>query len=106
MRVLGHRWFQIFVGGLVLLYLAERVLVATRNPNFIPSVILLGAFLVPITFLTYLYERMSDWEVPLPPLAVCFLWGGTLGTIVAGILEYDLLRDLGIFALLGVGLIE
>lgn len=106
MGILGRRWLQVLVGGLVLLYLVERVLVATRNPNFVPSVILLGAFLIPVAFVTYLYERLSDWEVPLPPLAVCFLWGGALGTAVAGLLEYDLLRDLGIFALLGVGLIE
>lgn len=29
-----------------------------------------------------------------------------LGTVVAGSLEFELLRDLGVFALLGVGLIE
>jgi RsiW-degrading membrane proteinase PrsW (M82 family) len=105
-RILRRRWFQIFVGGLVLLFLVERTLVATQSLNYVPSVLLLGAFLVPITFVAYLYERLPDWEVPLPPLAVCFVWGGVLGTVVAGTLEYDLLRGLGVFALLGVGLIE
>jgi protease PrsW len=72
-RILRHRWFQTFASGLILLFLVERTLVATSNPNYIPSVILLGAFLVPVTFLTYLYERLPRWDVPLPPLAVCFL---------------------------------
>ena len=86
MRVLRRRWLQVLVSGLVLLFLVERTLVATSNPNYVPSVILLGAFLVPISFVTYLYERLPSWDVPLPALAVCFLWGGVLGTVVAGAL--------------------
>jgi RsiW-degrading membrane proteinase PrsW (M82 family) len=105
-KLLRRRWLQLFIGGLVLLYLLERTLLATQSPNYVPSVLLLGAFLVPVTFVTYLYERLPKWEVTLPPLAVCFLWGGALGTVVAGSLEYDLLRSLGVLALLGVGLIE
>jgi RsiW-degrading membrane proteinase PrsW (M82 family) len=104
--VLRRRWFQIFVSGLILLYLVERTLVATANPNFVPSVILLGAFLVPITFVTYLHERLPSWDVPLPALAVCFLWGGVLGTVVAGALEYDVARALGFLPKLLIGLIE
>jgi protease PrsW len=104
--LLRRRWFQIFVSGLILLFLVERTLVATSNPNYIPSVILLGAFLVPVTFLSYLYERMPSWDVPLQTLAVCFLWGGVLGTVVAGTLEYDVARALGFLPKLLIGLIE
>ncbi|HEX6709743.1 MAG TPA: PrsW family intramembrane metalloprotease [Rubrobacter sp.] len=106
MRILTRRWLRTFVAGLVLLYFTERVLVTTGNLNFVPSVILLGAFLVPVVFIAYLYERLPDWEVPVGPLVTCFLWGGAVGTLVAGTLEYDLLRSLGVFSLLGVGLIE
>jgi hypothetical protein len=55
--LLRRSWVQIFVSGLVLLYLLERTLVATANPNYLPSVILLGAFLVPITFVSASYAR-------------------------------------------------
>ena len=99
-------WFPIFVVGLVLLFLLERALVGTRDPLYISSVILLGSFLVPVTFVTYLYGRLPDWDVPLPPLAACFVWGGTIGLILAGTLEYDLLRSMGLLTLLGIGLIE
>jgi RsiW-degrading membrane proteinase PrsW (M82 family) len=105
-ELLRRGWLRVFVGGLVLLFLVERTLVATSNPNFFPSVILLGAFLVPVTILAYLYETFADWEVPLPALAVCFLWGGALGTVIAGTLEYDLARSLGFLPKLLVGLIE
>lgn len=106
MGLIKHRWFQIFTSGLVLLYLSERVLVYTRDLGFLPSVILLGSFLVPVTFVAYLYERLPDWDVPLPPLAVCFLWGGVLGTVIAGTIEYRTLVALSVLWLFGAGLIE
>jgi RsiW-degrading membrane proteinase PrsW (M82 family) len=49
---------------------------------------------------------LPDWEVPLPALAICFLWGGVLGTVVAGTLEYDVARTLGFLPKLAIGLIE
>jgi protease PrsW len=55
---------------------------------------------------TYLYERLPGWDVPLPALAACFVWGGTIGTLIAGTLEYDLLLSMGLVPLLGIGLIE
>jgi RsiW-degrading membrane proteinase PrsW (M82 family) len=94
------------VSGLVLLFLVERTLVATSGLNYVPSLILLGAFLVPVTFVTYLYERLPSWDVSLPALAVCFLWGGVLGTVVAGTLEYDVAKALGFLPKLAIGLIE
>jgi RsiW-degrading membrane proteinase PrsW (M82 family) len=106
MNLLRGHWFQIFVSGLVLLFLVERTLVATGDPNYVPSAILLGAFLVPVTFVTYLYERLPNWDVPLPAVAVCFIWGGVLGTVVAGTLEYDVMKTLGFLPKLGIGLIE
>jgi protease PrsW len=106
MKLLRRHWFQIFVSGLILLFLVERTLVATGDPNYVPSAILLGAFLVPVTFTTYLYERLPNWDVPLPPLAICFVWGGVLGTVVAGTLEYDVMKTLGFLPKLGIGVIE
>jgi RsiW-degrading membrane proteinase PrsW (M82 family) len=104
--LLRRRWLQLLLSGLVLLFLVERTLVATGDPNYVPSAILLGAFLVPVTFTTYLYERLPSWDVPLPAIAICFVWGGVLGTVVAGTLEYDVIRTLGFLPKLGIGVIE
>jgi protease PrsW len=101
-----HWWWQVLLGGVVILYALERVLVQTRNLNLVPSVILLGAFLVPATFVIYLYQRLPDLEVPIPVVVVSFVWGGAVGVLVASVLEYDTLRTLGILPMLGVGLIE
>jgi len=97
---------QIFVSALILLFLVERTLVASGDPTYVPSVVLLGAFLVPVKFTAYLYERLPDWDVPLPPVAICFIWGGVLETVVAGTLEYDVRKSLGFLPKLGIGLIE
>ena len=106
MGLLRRRWLQILVSGLMLLFLLERTLIATSSLNYVPSVILLGAILVPITFVTYLYERLPNWNVSLPALAACFVWGGVLGTVVAGTLEYDVVKALAFLPKLAIGLIE
>jgi protease PrsW len=41
--LLRRRWLQILLSGIVLLILVERTLIATSDPNYAPSVILLGA---------------------------------------------------------------
>jgi RsiW-degrading membrane proteinase PrsW (M82 family) len=61
---------------------------------------------VPVTFVTYFYEYVRDRDISLPLLTTCFLVGGLIGLVAAGVLEYRTLRGLGIFSLLGVGLIE
>jgi energy-coupling factor transporter transmembrane protein EcfT len=57
--VIRRRWFQIFISGLVLQYLVERARIATSDLIHIISVIVVGAFLVPLTFVTYLYDAVS-----------------------------------------------
>ena len=47
MGLLRCRWLQKLLSGIVLLVLVERTLIATSDPNYAPSVILLRAFLVP-----------------------------------------------------------
>ena len=62
MGVLRRRWFQIFVSGLILLCLVEQTLVTTSNPNYAASIILLGAFLMPIT---YSMDCLPTWSASL-----------------------------------------
>lgn len=99
-------WVVVLALGVALFVAVERALVTTGSPNFVPSVILLGSVVGPATFVTYVYGRGGSWDVPLPVLGLAALFGGVIGTVVAGILEYDTLVRLGTVPTLYVGVIE
>jgi RsiW-degrading membrane proteinase PrsW (M82 family) len=101
-----HSWLTVLVAGTALFLVEERTLVATQNPNLVPSVILLGATIVPLTFLAFVYGRRLPYTVPGPAVAASAFLGGVIGTIVAATLEFDVLRDLGGLPMFFVGLIE
>ncbi len=108
-RLLGRLvppWLGLLVGGAVLFVIVERALVATGNINLAPSVILLGAFTVPIAFTAYVYQRIADFDVSVATLAMCTLWGGILGVVLASLVEARTIQHLGVASALGVGLIE
>jgi RsiW-degrading membrane proteinase PrsW (M82 family) len=112
MKFIRHRWFQVLVGGILLFLATEQALRLTGNPNLFPTILLIGSFVIPIAFVTYMYEseRRQDLEThaesPIAQVAMCFFIGGAVGIVVAGVLEFETLRNLSIFGLVGVGLIE
>ncbi|MDM7999549.1 MAG: PrsW family glutamic-type intramembrane protease [Dehalococcoidia bacterium] len=101
-----HTWFLVLAVGLAIFVAMDAAFIITLNPRLLPTVLLLGASLIPATFVIYVYQRVQAREVPLSALATVAFLGGALGLLVAGLLEYATLRQLGIFRLLGVGLIE
>jgi len=101
-----HAWLAVLVVGVALFLAVERTLVATQNPNFVPSAILLGAAIVPAAFLTFVYGRRLPYDVSPPVVLTAAFLGGIIGTVVAGTLEFDAQRDLGFLPMVGVGLIE
>jgi hypothetical protein len=101
----GPSWVRIFVGGLTLWSAAVLVTFATRNVNLIPTIILLGSFLVPVAFVSYAFGR-ADQVVTAQRIFTAFIYGGVLGVLGASVLEAALLRQPSGPAYLGVGLIE
>jgi RsiW-degrading membrane proteinase PrsW (M82 family) len=98
-------WAHVFFTGLILWVLSVLVTAFTGNPNMIPTIVLLGSFLVPATAVIW---YLDHYESPIltPRLVVdAFLVGGVLGVLAASILESWLLST-GVFMFLGVGLIE
>lgn len=99
-------WLGTFVIGSGLYLLVLGVVTDTGNPNLVPTMILLGALVVPLTFVLFADGRSGRWLIDGPTLGGSLLFGGVVGVVVAGLLEYDAVRRLGALPMLGVGLIE
>lgn len=98
-------WRRVFLIGLLLWIASVFVTAVTENLNMIPTVVLLGSFLVPVTAIIWYVDH---YESPiLTPRRVldAFVVGGILGVLAASILEAWLLSD-GVLVYFGVGLIE
>ncbi|MET9729175.1 PrsW family intramembrane metalloprotease [Streptomyces sp. NPDC006458] len=104
MRVRRGLWRRCLWGGLALWALTATVTYATRSTAPLPTLILLGSFLVPVVFVLWAYEKHGR-DLGVGTVLGCFLTGGALGVLGAWLMEYYLLRpSLRLFT--GVGLIE
>ncbi|MFJ5263753.1 PrsW family intramembrane metalloprotease [Streptomyces sp. NPDC088387] len=97
-------WRHCLWGGLALWVLTALVTYATKNTTLLPTLILLGSFLVPVTFVLWAYERHGR-DLGVGVILGCFLTGGTLGVLGASLMEYYLLHP-SLWMFVGVGLIE
>jgi protease PrsW len=102
----GRQWLRFLVVGLLLWAASVVVTFWTGNPNLVPTVILLGSFLVPVTFVVYAFGRHADQVVTAQRIFSAFVYGGVLGVLGASILEAEFLKQPSALTYLGVGLIE
>lgn len=102
----GHReWTQILGVGLALWLACLVVTLLTGNANLVPTLILLGSFLIPVTFVAWSFERWRDEHLTAELIVKAFVVGGLLGVLSAALLETYLLEP-SAWLFLGVGLIE
>lgn len=99
------RYAQIFMAGFTLWVVTIAVTLVTQNATLIPTVILLGSFLVPVSFVAWAFERWRDEDVTTDLIIQGFVVGGILGVLGASVLEAYLLHP-SPFLFVGVGLIE
>ncbi len=99
-------WLRIFWVGLVLWLATVVVVFATGSPVLVPTLVLVGSFLVPVTFVAWAFERRETGEVTPGLILNTFIAGGVIGVLAASLLESYLLRSSSALVFLGVGLIE
>jgi RsiW-degrading membrane proteinase PrsW (M82 family) len=98
-------WLRMFLTGLVLWVLTVVITFVTGNPNLVPALVLLGSFLVPVSFVVWAFSRRHSGELTAELLFSTFVTGGLLGVLASSLLESYLLNPSpGLFV--GVGLIE
>ena len=104
--LLRSSWLRTLGYGLALYAVLTVATAATDNVHLVPSLLMLGALLIPVTFVVYVFERLRVGPELLPSLGACFVVGGLVGTAAAALLEYETLSSLGVLSMFGVGLIE
>jgi RsiW-degrading membrane proteinase PrsW (M82 family) len=99
-------WLPVLLVGIGLFIAVRRALVITGNPALVPSLLVLGALLVPVAFVVYVDGRNPTFDLPLSVLLSSALLGGVLGAAVASVLEFDTIQRLGELPTILIGLIE
>jgi RsiW-degrading membrane proteinase PrsW (M82 family) len=100
------RWLAVLVTGAALFGLVYAVLRGTGNPMYVPSLMLLGAAVIPATFTTLIRELQLSSRITLGQVIAGVVLGGVIGTVIAGQLEYEAVRHLGSLPTPLIGLIE
>ncbi|MCZ7570072.1 MAG: PrsW family intramembrane metalloprotease [Ardenticatenaceae bacterium] len=101
-----NSWWRVLLIALVLYLLGIAVLILTGNPNLFPTVVMLGSFMVPATYVAFFYERRHLSQLTLPTTLKSFFYGGVLGVFAAALLEPLFIRQLDFATVFVVGLIE
>jgi RsiW-degrading membrane proteinase PrsW (M82 family) len=98
-------WRRILGWGLLLWVLSAFVTAITANLILVPTLVMLGSFLAPVTFVAWAFERRRSEQVTAELLFKTFVVGGVLGVLGASVAESYLLRP-SPWMFFGVGLLE
>lgn len=108
LAISGRRggWWRVLLTGLLAYFVGIAVLVLTANPIIFPTVVMIGCFTVPVTYVAFFYERRHLSQLNMPTTARSFLYGGVLGVFSSALLEPLLIHELNFFSIFFIGLIE
>ena len=98
-------WWAVFLVGLLLWGATIAVARVTQNVILLPTIVLLGSFLVPVTAVVWYLDHDPSPALSPRRVLTAFLIGGVLGLLGASLLEYWL-HSAGLLGTFEVGLIE
>ncbi|HEX2710680.1 MAG TPA: PrsW family glutamic-type intramembrane protease, partial [Candidatus Acidoferrales bacterium] len=104
-RVDLPRWPSVFSTGLILWVASVVVTAYTGNLIMIPTVVLLGSFLVPVTAIVWYLDHYESPQITPRVIFSTFFVGGVLGVLAASVLE-SWLRSETVLLYVAVGLTE
>jgi RsiW-degrading membrane proteinase PrsW (M82 family) len=100
-----HTWRYVLAWGFVLWVVATVALAVTEDEILLPSVVLIGSFLVPVTTIFWFLDHDRATELDTRRLLTAFFVAGVLGMICSAALEVWLVPH-RLLPNLWVGLIE
>ncbi|MBU3142827.1 PrsW family intramembrane metalloprotease [Clostridium sp. CF012] len=101
-----YKWWKLLIIGLIIYIVGLKVLVLTQNPNLFPAIVMLGNFLIPVTYVAFLYQKRTLSNVSMPMTLAGFFYGGFLGIFAAAMLEPIFIQNLNFSTAMFVGIIE
>lgn len=99
-------WWRVLLTAFLFYAVGVVTLGVTGNPNLFPTVVILGSFMVPVTYVAFFYERRHLSRLAMPTIIMAFVYGGVLGVFAASWLEPLFLSTFGFLISLQIGLIE
>jgi len=101
-----NTWLRTLVILFSFYLLGYFIFVLTGNPTLFPTVIMLGCFMIPITYVNFFYDHRHLSVLAPSTIASCFVYGGLLGVFSAALLEPLFIRRFDYNSSMLVGLIE
>jgi RsiW-degrading membrane proteinase PrsW (M82 family) len=100
------RWWAVLLIGLALWAAAVGAMYLTGNIILLPTIVLLGSFLVPVTAISWYLDHDGSASLSPRRIVSAFIIAAVLGLIAASLLEFWLVYGNGPIGLLKVGFIE
>src|SRR3981081_780140 len=100
------RWWAVLLIGLLLWIATVAAAFLTGDVILLPSVVLLGSFLVPVTGVVWYLDHDPSPALAPRRIVAAFIIAGVLGVLAASVIEYWLVYGSGVLGMLKVGFIE
>ena len=98
-------WWRILLGAVATYALLRLGISAFENPRFLPGLVVVGSFVVPLGVLVFFYEMNAPRNVSVYQVGRMTLFGGALALIVTMVLS-ALVPGAGILPALVTGVVE
>jgi RsiW-degrading membrane proteinase PrsW (M82 family) len=105
-RSWAPRWWAVFLVGLLLWIATVATAFFTGNVILLPTIVLIGSFLVPVTGVTWYLDHDPSPALSPSRIMAAFIIAGVVGALAASLLEFWLVLGPGPIGMLKVGLIE
>jgi RsiW-degrading membrane proteinase PrsW (M82 family) len=96
------RWLRFLVTGILLWLVSAVVLATTQNYILVPTVIVVGTFLVPMSIMIWAFDSARATALTVERLISASVVGGVLGIVAAVLMEYWFLSSTSNYVEVGV----
>jgi protease PrsW len=100
------RWWAVLLIGLALWIASAADVYFTGNVIVLPTVVLLGSFLVPVTGVVWYLDHDPSPALSPRRILAAFILAGVIGVLASSVLEFWVVFGTGPIGFLKVGLIE